>query len=579
MCTLTHRLESGPPGEAKWPGFNFGGSIANTGNKITLVSIHLPKTSPTLSEQVKARVQRRKQKLRLLKHKAAQARYREKNAEALREKTRLKMREHRARLKTASEEQKIQAKERRREVDADYRERLRQKWVLIWKYVEEYGQESFDELYRPLIRLHGNQAGKVWGELLAEDKRRQLTRKKRVVVISHLAMKTSIPLTISQLASPPAAFRVCPIPLKLGSNFDDHEEFSRKKNKQYWVLFDTGMQGVYSKKGQNVADVVGCFQTWAEVIDAWAKHCYRRHTKCPTHRDSCSEGQCPAHPHNPDTAPIKTEQAGVIKIRRAMPRPLRAVKQEVKQEPDTIPLRVGSGSSRSRSSRRTVAVAGAPARCRRLARAPPPSYTTDSDEAAMPAGSAPLFDPNSSEEEERGAGSSLAVEASLVGRGGAAQPELFSSASRSKVRHVEELQTTPASTATSPAVSSVSSLSTTTGGTASSAVPAARRDKGKGRAELGVPTLSGVSTAWEEVPSEPKGVLKTDPFFVSASGTIHHSSARPFVEVGAGPVQVVIGWDAATKYAVRKRREMAAPAENAQAGGSKGGHERMDVDV
>jgi hypothetical protein len=40
-----------------------------------------------------------------------------------------------------------------------------------------------------------------------------------------------------------------------------------------------------------------------------------------------------------------------------------------------------------------------------------------------------------------------------------------------------------------------------------------------------------------------------DPFYVGANGSIHHSTASAFGDVGAGPVQVVLGWEAATKRA------------------------------
>jgi hypothetical protein len=51
-----------------------------------------------------------------------------------------------------------------------------------------------------------------------------------------------------------------------------------------------------------------------------------------------------------------------------------------------------------------------------------------------------------------------------------------------------------------------------------------------------------------------------DPFYVSANGSIHHSSADAFGDVEAGPVQVVLGWEAATRYA----REMARIADKSE---------------
>jgi hypothetical protein len=40
-----------------------------------------------------------------------------------------------------------------------------------------------------------------------------------------------------------------------------------------------------------------------------------------------------------------------------------------------------------------------------------------------------------------------------------------------------------------------------------------------------------------------------DAFYVSATGSIHHSSSQAFTDVEAGLVQVVMGWDAAVSYA------------------------------
>jgi hypothetical protein len=42
-----------------------------------------------------------------------------------------------------------------------------------------------------------------------------------------------------------------------------------------------------------------------------------------------------------------------------------------------------------------------------------------------------------------------------------------------------------------------------------------------------------------------------DAFYVSATGSIHHSSTEAFGDVEAGPVQVVMGWNAAVSYARR----------------------------
>jgi hypothetical protein len=49
-----------------------------------------------------------------------------------------------------------------------------------------------------------------------------------------------------------------------------------------------------------------------------------------------------------------------------------------------------------------------------------------------------------------------------------------------------------------------------------------------------------------------------DAFYVGASGSIHHSSASAFGDVEAGPVQVVFGWEAATRHALEVVQEASA---------------------
>ncbi|KAJ6564326.1 hypothetical protein B0H19DRAFT_1140808 [Mycena capillaripes] len=105
--------------------------------------------------QARSGKQRRKERLRREKHAKAQQRYREKNAAELREKAKLRMCAWRAAIKE-DPEKRNEANEVRREVDADYRERQRQK-----KFIKKWGQDSFDKIYLPLYRIHGNQTGKL----------------------------------------------------------------------------------------------------------------------------------------------------------------------------------------------------------------------------------------------------------------------------------------------------------------------------------------------------------------------------------------------------------------------------------
>jgi hypothetical protein len=59
-------------------------------------------------------------------------------------------------------------------------------------------------------------------------------------------------------------------------------------------------------------------------------------------------------------------------------------------------------------------------------------------------------------------------------------------------------------------------------------------------------------------------------FYVSAKGSIHHLSSQAFADVEVGPVQVVMGWNAAVSYA--HRCVMSATAGSAIRGGE------MEVD-
>ncbi|KAJ7473897.1 hypothetical protein B0H11DRAFT_2236376 [Mycena galericulata] len=136
--------------------------------------------SPTQSaaQKAKATIQRRKDKTRLQHHAEAQQRYRDKNKDALREKARLEMQKsHRAAIKD-SEERQAMAQEARREVDADYRERQRQK-----KFIQKFGRRAFEETYVPLYKIYGNRTGKLKFKL--EDKavtEARLREEKRVGV-------------------------------------------------------------------------------------------------------------------------------------------------------------------------------------------------------------------------------------------------------------------------------------------------------------------------------------------------------------------------------------------------------------
>ncbi|KAJ7170635.1 hypothetical protein C8R43DRAFT_1120394 [Mycena crocata] len=431
-----------------------------------------------------------------------------------------------------------------------------------------------------------------------------------------MIMETKIPRVIAALTDAPAGFKPCFIPVaNLGHNWDNHADFSRLRNKAYWVLFVSGKQGVFSRKadclawlpqGADVAAVVGCFQTWAEVLHTWAKHCYHRHSKCRQHALACSVGTCPSHMLEADEPLIKNEQPGVIKVqRRTVKREGASVKREVKVEikrevavdgkapsaaprshgrttvplpsPSPPPITAPRASPPHVVSTTTLASIQAVRVVRARSqhpRAPPPSYSPvpetqfSSSDDDLPPGFAPLYRSDSPDGEPVGRPARPATEEGRAGLTRRAGSQLVDTTSRTKVRRVEEIRdggtstVTSPSTTTSPATSAVSSLSTSTSTLATAAsisIPAAAhpQNKGKGRAEAGPANGSSIS---QGLAMPPHGVSRDDLFYVSAAGAIHHSSEAAFADVSAGPVQVVIGWKAATVFAQSAVRRAAGQA-------------------
>ncbi|KAJ7179966.1 hypothetical protein C8R43DRAFT_941704 [Mycena crocata] len=164
-------------------------------------------------------------------------------------------------------------------------------------------------------------------------------------------------------------------------------------------------------------------------------------------------------------------------------------------------------------------------------------------------GHVPLYDPNSSEED---------VQRALLSEAGPAAGALPASASLSATSSMASTSAAPTSVpslyipssadeSASPEITSVSSL------TASSASRVAA--KGKGRAASVAPNP-----------------LLTDPYYVGPTGSIHHSKTDALAEVETGAVQVVIGWDAASKFMEKVARK-ASVMERLKLG------ESMEVDT
>ncbi|KAJ7126722.1 hypothetical protein C8R44DRAFT_873848 [Mycena epipterygia] len=118
------------------------------------------------STEAPPQIRTRQERLRRLKHKKAQQKYREKNEanlEVEREKARLRMRAHRAAIKESPQKKKL-ASEQRREADSNYRERQRQT-----QWIEKFGKDKFRECYLPQYEIHGNQTHKIKWELETKE--------------------------------------------------------------------------------------------------------------------------------------------------------------------------------------------------------------------------------------------------------------------------------------------------------------------------------------------------------------------------------------------------------------------------
>ncbi|KAJ7662032.1 hypothetical protein DFH06DRAFT_1325355 [Mycena polygramma] len=346
-----------------------------------------------------------------------------------------------------------------------------------------------------------------------------------------------LPTAISRLAAPPAGFEPCEIPKYLGANFKDHLTFSRVRNKTYWILFSGPNQGVYSLKvtclaakeaADNEEDVIGALETWEEVLRAWAAHCFHRHGKCAIHTQACVSGRCAAHAPS-----ARAGTSTTIKVVR--------VKREaiVKIEPG---VKLEAGVKQENTLATPPRPATAPRPKRTVERAAPPSYTpipeTDSDSDGLPAGSAPLFDPDSPESAPPARLPSYDPDAPVHNPSALTPSRLSRSPSRAA---------TPArisrsySTGPGPSRSQSGALGASSVARGVSSISRVSRVRGVAGGGQGSTSTASVD----------------DAFYVDARGAIHHSSADAFKQVGAGPVQVVLGWEAATKYA----RELVEEAE------------------
>ncbi|KAJ7044197.1 hypothetical protein C8F04DRAFT_1175223 [Mycena alexandri] len=339
-----------------------------------------------------------------------------------------------------------------------------------------------------------------------------------------------VPLTSNAI---PEDFIPCVIPDHLGPNFTNHIDFTRKSTKRYWVLFvPKETAGLYSLKETcfKAAGNYNCtedafvwFQGWRDAWGIWARHCYERHDKCPSHPNACADGICPTHPE-----PQNPEVVVLPDIKKE------PVPQIIKREEMTGDRsQRGEGTSRvttSRSRRHTKA--------RKLVW----ESGSDSDDGRV---RVPLYDPDTPPEKRR-----RGLQDTDLNDGEESAPpasEKFTlSAGPPLSPTVTSASSLSASTITSQAPVSGSALPRPFGATLTAGASTSR-------------TASSASRAGGGTPSAGQGIVhRDDTFYVSASGGIHHSREGAFEEIGQGMVQVALGWDEATEMASEFRRKRAA---------------------
>ncbi|KAJ7027468.1 hypothetical protein C8F04DRAFT_1267040 [Mycena alexandri] len=345
---------------------------------------------------------------------------------------------------------------------------------------------------------------------------------------------------------PPPNFIPCKIPDHLGHNFSDHVDFTRLGNKRYWILFwPKKPAGMYSLKtdvttaaqlagaAAGVPGVVESYSGWQQVSAAWAQHCWVRHTRCEQHPNACTEGECPAHPppSNPE----------VIKVSK------RSVKQENAGEPAK---RIKSEAPQSSALRSSVK--------RRMGRHAPVAGSSDDD---VP-GRVPLYDPDTPPDtpaRQRGDSQRPPEEAPV------SQPPAARTGEGPSVVGLERLRAAQANRSGTGATASTQDASSFRSAVPSSSASAAPSSTTPSSASsltastVAPEPIAGTDASWMAgLDTRALGVaLRDDPFFVGPHGRIWHSSTGAFDEVVDGPVQVVIGWAAATELAVELVRARA----------------------
>ncbi|KAJ7022380.1 hypothetical protein C8F04DRAFT_1272724 [Mycena alexandri] len=414
-----------------------------------------------------------------------------------------------------------------------------------------------------------------------------------------------IPPELLALAEAPPEFVACTVPEHTGHNFVTHAQFSRNQQKTYWLLLGPLNEGVYTLKADCLraqnglglvaasAVFVATCSEWKDVVVWWQRYCFHRHRKCSSHPTACVRG-CPTHerqvvaettqpqPKNKKRDVVKKEpmvkeeaevSAGVVKQEVLTP----AVKREAAgtatkrkaemQSPATIPKTPAKGGTR---------------RLPHARKAPTLSYTDSSDDDArsQPAKARPRLRGRERRQlrwktlhpvERRrstistvssvSASSVAATKADTKGKGRAVshapgEGEPSSSAVMEGTPNTtlgagKATDTTPARGATDRAreapVSGISRASA-----AMAAPPAATSSISRAPPAIAGPSApaSSISRVGRDGgPSRSRGPSRAGIFYVSARGAVHHSRDQAFLDIDVGPIQPVVGYDAAMSYA------------------------------
>ncbi|KAJ7023218.1 hypothetical protein C8F04DRAFT_1193679 [Mycena alexandri] len=333
--------------------------------------------------------------------------------------------------------------------------------------------------------------------------------------------QTTIPTKIARLTPAPVGFTPCRLNERFGENFSNHKEFSRKRNKRYWVLF-VEYSAVYTLKvscmaakapGDAEKKVVGCFEHWGDVLRVWAAYCFHHHKRCERHAEKCRMTACPRHPGPDDPANFPFEVDDDVKEE------LR--EQRIKREA-SVGAMLGLGQLRKATPGQAYGH-----HYTRRGSADSDNDATDRDSDGMPLSGPPLYDPDT--------------------------PPRESAKKRAKTAPPAAPRPRTQSPPTSATVSSASSLSLSSASTAGPSVAS----KGKGRA-VEMPAVSSISQHRARAIPAPSGapsaVSVDDAFYVGVNGSISSSTAGAFTAVVEGGVQVVYGFESAAALA----REMAA---------------------